>query len=67
VQNESNCQPGTEISPPIKIKTAIVILKVYTLAAFLFQRCDFLPAATSALNSCDLLFAMVSDFQFAPA
>lgn len=67
MQNESNCHPIMAISPPSKIKTAIMILKVYPMVPCVFQRCDFLPAATSALNSCDLLFAMVSDFQFAPA
>src|SRR5260221_3902098 len=32
-----------------------------------FHRCDFLPASTSALNSCDFFFGIVSDFQFGPA
>ena len=38
-----------------------------TLYDSVFQRCDFLPAATSALNSFDLFFGTVSDFQFGPA
>jgi hypothetical protein len=38
-----------------------------TLYDSVFQRCDFLPAATSALNSSDLFFGTVSDFQFGPA